>query len=112
MDGKVVIGTELDTKNFDEEIRQTEEKLNRLESAYNKALKPKAGLKANEQQLKDLRLQIEQTSNKLVTLKKRQEQAHQKAPSNVLDWVKNFGKETEKNIKKVSRWALALIGIR
>lgn len=112
MDGKVVIGTELDTKNFDEEIRQTEEKLNRLENAYNKALKPKAGLKANEQQLKDLRLQIEQTSNKLVTLKKRQEQAHQKAPSNVLDWVKNFGKETEKNIKKVSRWALALIGIR
>lgn len=113
MDGKVVIGTELDTKNFDEEIRQTEEKLNRLENAYNKAvLKPKAGLKANEQQLKNLRLQIEQTSNKLVTLKKRQEQAHQKAPSNVLDWVKNFGKETEKNIKKVSRWALALIGIR
>lgn len=112
MDGKVVIGTELNTKNFDEEIRQTEEKLNRLESAYNKALKPKAGLKANEQQLKNLRLQIEQTSNKLVTLKKRQEQAHQKAPSNVLDWVKNFGKETEKNIKKVSRWALTLIGIR
>ena len=112
MDGKVVIGTELDTKNFDEEIKQTEDKLNRLEQAYKKALNPPAGLKANEQQLKDLRLQIEQTSNKLVTLKKKQDDVHRKQPSNLIDWVKNFGRETEKNIKKVSRWALALIGIR
>lgn len=112
MDGKVVIGTELDTKSFDEEIKQTEEKLNRLENSYNKALQPKDGLKPNEQQLKELRFQIEQTSNKLVDLKRKQEEAQQKVPSSLLEWIKNFGKETEKNVKRVARWTLALIGIR
>lgn len=112
MDGKVIIGTELDTKSFDEQITQTENRLNRLEKAYQKAMNPPKGTKANEQAIENLKLEIEKTTNKLADLRTKQAKLGETPPNGVLEWLKNVGKETEKNVKKVTSWALAIFGIR
>ena len=112
MDGKVIIGTELDTKSFDEQIRQTEDKLNRLESAYEKASKTSGKFKPNEQAMANLRKEIEKTRNSLIDLKAKQDKLNEAPASGILEWLKSAGKETERNVKKITTWALAIFGIR
>ena len=113
MDGNIIIGTEIDTKSFDEEIRQTEEKLERLQSAYEKAMKPGKGLKANEDALKKLRLQIEETSNKLVQLREKQNKLSlANSYSGLSDKLNEIGYKTKSLITSTAKWGLALFGIR
>lgn len=67
--GKLVIGTEIDNKTFDAQIRQTEARLKELERAYKNALNPPKGYTTNEKALENLQLEIEKTKNKLISLK-------------------------------------------
>ena len=113
MDGNIIIGTELDTKSFDEEIRQTEEKLERLQSAYEKAMKPGKGFKTNEDALKRLRIQIEQTSNQLVNLREKQDKLNlANSYGGLSDKLNEIGNKTKNLITTTAKWGLALFGIR
>lgn len=112
-DGKVVIETELDTKSFEEQIKQTENKLNSLVKSYEKAQNASGKFKPNEEAMKKLRLQIEKTANSLADLKAKQEKIDSPQTSGYfiknLDAAKN---KTESLIKKITKWGLAIFGIR
>lgn len=105
MQGKVIIGAELDTKNFEEQIKETESYLEKLEKSYEKALNPKKGFVKDEEALKKLRVEIEKTSNKLVDLKKRQ------SDLNKIDFS-SMNKKITGIIRKIGKWSLAIFGIR
>lgn len=109
MDGEIIIGTKLDTKGFEEEIRQTEEKLNRLEKSYSKALDLNKKFGVNEKRLSELRLEIEKTGNKLVDLRKKQDALEKPGLSDIMN---NASKSTANLITKIAKWGLALFGIQ
>ena len=112
MDGKVVIGVDLETKSFEEEIAQTEQKLNKLVSAYEKASKMSGKFKPNEKAMSDLRVEIEKTTNQLVNLKDKQAKIDSSGVSNFKENIDNAGNSLKDVIKKVTKWGLALFGIR
>lgn len=112
MDGYVTIGTKLDTKTFEEEIKQTEQYLNRLVNSYEKASNMKGNLKPSEEAMANLRLEIEKTNNKLITLKKRQSDLGKTDFSQIKNLINDVGKSIENTTKKISKWALAIIGVR
>ena len=112
MDGYITIGTELDTKSFEEQIRQTEERLNRLVSSYEKASNRKDGFKPNEKAMANLREEIEKTSNALITLRQKQDNLAKSSLINMPKMVDNVGKSVENVTKKVLKWGLAIFGIR
>ena len=101
MDGYVTIGTELDTKSFDKQIALLEDKLEGLEEEFELAKK----WDLPESDLKEYRSQIEKTKNKIIDLRKRQEEL------NKTDFS-NLGKGMTGIVKKVAKWSLAIFGIR
>lgn len=116
MDGYVTIGTELDTKDFDSQIKILERKLNDLEATANdKDLAPKEGT----QEYLELNEEIEKARNKLIDLKKKQENYNQSIReiemagfNKIKESISSIGKGIEKTTKKVRKWALAIFGIR
>lgn len=112
MDGNVIIGTELDTKSFDEQIRQTENKLNRLEKAYQKAMNPPKGMEVNKEAIQKLRLEIEKTSNKLISLKDKQDSLSKSSLIEMPNIMGNIGKSVDGITRKIVRWGLAVFGVR
>ena len=70
-DGDVVIGVDLETKNFEQQIKQTEKELQELEKRFEETQNMKA-YKGQEQDLEELGLEIEKVRNKLVGLNKKQ----------------------------------------
>ena len=71
MDGKVVIGTELDTKSFDAQIKQVERELDLLERSADESSIQKQ-FRRSEEEAKKLNAEIEKTRNKLGYLRKKQ----------------------------------------
>lgn len=104
MDGEVTIKTSLDTKSFDAQIRKVEEELNDLERAY-KLLKETEP--ANSEILKTYAVNIEKAKNKLIELNKKQLELNQ---TPVVD--NKIGEAIGENVKKMSKWALAVFSIR
>ncbi len=102
MDGKVVIGTELDTKNFEAQIEQLEDKLDTLEQEYEAALKD---AEFPEDELKRYQADIEKTKNKIIQLKKQQEALNKQD-------FKDLGKSITNITNKVAKWSLAIFGVR
>ena len=111
-DGAVTIEIKADTKSFDEEIKQTEEYLNKLVSSYEKAANMKGKLKPNEQAMANLRREIEKTNNKLIDLNEKQNKIDQGGIPKIKDIIESINNSMGKTIKKVGRWALAIFGIR
>ena len=101
MDGYVTIGTQLDTKKFDRQIEQVEEELKFIEEQLSK---PKE-YKLSSREIADLNIQAEKLNNKLITLRKRQQDINKIDFSNLNRGMSNV-------IKKVARWSLAIFGIR
>lgn len=70
--GKLVLGVEINSKGFDNQIKETQEKVNtlnkRLEETKN--MKPYAG---QEEDIKNYQIEIEKATNKLVQLQKQQQ---------------------------------------
>lgn len=117
MDGQVVIGTTLDTKSFDAQIKQTEARLNQLERAYEKALNPSSkGLSENvvpdEKALQKLQVEIEKTGNQLNSLYQKQAQINKADISGITSSIQKAGSGLEGIIKKTIRWGLAIFGVR
>ena len=103
-DGFVTIGIDLETKKFDAQIEDVQKQLEDLISDYKDMAKQK-GFRENRQEAIDMRKQIEKLNNKLVELKKRQDDV------GGMDLSK-LGKGLKGAITSVKRWALALFGIR
>lgn len=104
MDGRVIIGTELDTKSFEAQISELEDKLDTLSQEYETALKD---ADFPEDELIKYRKEIETTTNKIIDLRKKQEELSQTPGI-----IGNIGQSMEGVIKKVTRWGLAIFGIR
>lgn len=102
--GHLVIKTKIDNRTFDAQIEQVQKELENLKKRYaeTRNMKP---FKGQEEDLKNLRLEIEKTSNKLVGLQRSQ-----------LNEINNSLTKTEGHtgniIKKVGKWALAIFSVR
>lgn len=107
MNGKLVIGTELDTKSFDAQIEATRRKLEMLEKSADESSIPKQ-FRRSKQEAQQLQVEIEKTRNELIRLMQLQNKAG--------IGEKNDSKESEKNrknkLKGLKKFALGLIGIR
>lgn len=108
MDGKVVIGTELDTKSFEAQIKQVERELELLEKSADESNIPEQFRRSKEEAIQ-LQAEIEKTRNKLKDLKDKQEKIDfQEAEGG----TKKVNNGLTNVVKKVGRWALAVFGVR
>lgn len=101
MQGWLTIGTEIDTKSFDAQIKKLESDLEGLEQEFELAKK----WNLSENDLKDYQAQIEKTKNKIADLKKKQDELARTDLS-------NLGKGMSNIVKSVARWGMAVFGIR
>lgn len=114
MNGKVVIGTELDTKSFDAQIKQVERELDLLERSADESSIPKQ-FRRSEEEANKLNAEIEKTRNKLGDLRKKQLELENKNINtnwqNISGVINNVNGGLSDTVKKVARWGLALFGI-
>ena len=101
MDGWITIGTKIDNKSFDAQIKELEDKLEGLEAEFQLALKEDD---FPEEELKKYQVEIEKTKNKIVGLKKQQVGLNQE--------ISNTGAGYDKTFKKVGKLALGIFSIR
>lgn len=115
MNGKVVIGTELDTKSFDAQIKQVERELDLLERSADESSIPEQ-FRRSEEEANKLNAEIEKTRNKLGNLRKKQLELENKNINtnwqNISGIINNVNGGLSDTVKKVARWGLALFGIR
>jgi hypothetical protein len=110
-DGKVVIGVSLNAKDFDREISHLETKLNDLEEDY-KILEREKPFDGQEEELRKLSSEIVATKKKIQQLNNEKNKINQTGFQGVQQSVENVGKSVTKTIGKMTRWALAVFGIR
>ena len=106
MDGYVKIGTELDTKGFDAEIRYVESQLEEIEYKLKKA---DMGFDVGD--TVKLEAQYSRLSKQLDKLNQKQADLNKTDLSNVQKSIDNIGKSTSNTIKHVARWALGIFAI-
>ena len=134
-DGWVTIKLDMDSKNFDAEIKRTTKELTKLQQKEKELIYLNTKLKEAQSQGKALTVtskelnlmdklgismddignkntflkvqeQIQKANNKLIDLRKKQDEL------NDTHVYENIGKGISKVIKKVAKWSLAVIGIR
>ena len=110
MDGKVIIGTELSTDEIDRQIDLLYGKLEQLENEY-EALETEKPFEGQTNELIKLGTEIQSTKGKIRGLVKAKNDLD-KPPSDIMNWIKNFGKETTKVARKVVAIGVAFLGIR
>lgn len=114
MNGKVIIGCELETKNFDAQIDYIESQMQDIEDKLKQA---DLGFEVGDTQ--KLEAEYERLGNKLVDLKKKQAQFNQEQAnmgkldlSDVQTNLNNVNNGLQNAVKKVTKWGLALFGVR
>lgn len=114
MDGKVVIGCELNTRSFEAQIDYVENQMQEIEHKLEQA---DLGFEVGDTQ--KLEADYERLGIKLDNLQKKQaklnqEQANMKEIdlSGVQTGINNVNKGFQGTIKKVAKWGLALFGVR
>ena len=105
-DGVVVLGTKLDTKSFDAEIRYVESQLEEIEHKLKQA---DMGFDVGDTM--KLEAQYSRLSKQLDKLNQKQADLNKTDLSNVQKSIDNIGKSTSNTIKHVSRWALGIFAI-
>jgi hypothetical protein len=108
MDGWVVFGTRLDTKDFDKQIGEVEYELEQVEYELSK----KKELKLDDRTINEYESKAEKLRNKIIDLKKRQDDLNNTKLSDVTKSVDNVGNSVSKVIKKIGKWALAVFSVR
>ena len=108
MDGEVVIGVGLDTKSFDKQIEEVEYQLKQIDYELSHAKE----LKLDNRTIKEYELKAEKLTNQLASLRKKQEDLNKTNLSGMSSQLNNIGNGVESVIKKVTRWGLAIFGIR
>jgi phage-related protein len=107
MDGYVTIGTELDTKSFDAQIDYVKSQMEDIEDKLKKA---DMGFEVGDVQ--KLEAQYEKLTDKLRNLVKQKEEFNKADLSSFQTSLQGTSKSIESIIKKVTRWGLAVFGIR
>lgn len=114
MDGKVVIGCDLDTRSFDAQIDYVESQMQEIEDKLKQA---DMGFEVGDVQ--KLEADYEKLGIKLDSLRKKQTKLNQEQAqmgkldlSGVQAGIDNVNKGLNKTLKKVAKWSLAIFGIR
>lgn len=107
-EGKVIFGIGLDNTSFEAQIKAAEDDLERLEQEYS-ALAQAPDFSKKEEELIKLRAEIEKATNKVVSLKEKQAELLEDDPSKFWD---KFNSGLGGALKKISKWSLAIIGVR
>lgn len=113
MDGKVVIGTEFETKEFDAQIKEAEAKLELLEKSADESTLPEQ-FKRSADESRKLNAEIEKTKNKIKDLKDKRDKINPLDPTPVeilkgkIDSLNNGLSTT---VSKVGKWALGILAI-
>ena len=114
MDGKVIIGCDLDTRSFDAQIDYVENQMLEIEDKLKQA---DMGFEVGDVQ--KLEADYEKLGIKLDNLRKKQAKLNQEQAnmgkldlSGVQAGINNVNKGLQGTIKKVAKWSLALFGIR
>lgn len=114
MDGKVVIGCDLDTRSFDAQIEYVESQMNEIEDKLKQA---DMGFEVGDTQ--KLEADYERLGIKLDNLRKKQTKLNQEQAnmgkldlSGVQEGLNNVNNGIQGAVKKVAKWGLALFGIR
>lgn len=105
MDGWIRIGTKVETKEFDAQIKELERKAQTLEKTLETDMEIPVELRMDEESRIKLRSDLQKTKNKIISL---QEQANKGVNVRSKETVKNF----EDMFKSAKRFALGLISIR
>jgi len=102
-----MIGTEIDTKEFDSQIKYIETKLEEIEYQLKQA---DMGFEVGD--TVKLEAQYEKLTNQLIKLKQKQEDLNKTDLSNIEAQLNKVSKSTSSVIKQVGKWALAIFGVR
>lgn len=107
-DGRVVIKIDLDNKSFDAEITRTEKDLDKMLGEYDRLQEiSRKGIKVNSEQMEQLALKIQKTSNRLIDLKEKRDALNEvdDEPEKKINLLENL-------TKGVKRLAFGILGIR
>ena len=114
MDGKVVIGCDLDTRSFDAQIDYVENQMQEIEDKLKQA---DMGFEVGDTQ--KLEADYERLGIKLDNLQKKQAKLNQEQAqmgkldlSGVQSGLNNVNKGLQNTVKKVAKWGLAIFGVR
>ncbi|MBQ7880594.1 MAG: hypothetical protein IJ358_01965 [Clostridia bacterium] len=107
MDGYVQIGTQLDTKDFDAEIKYVESKLEEIEYKLKQA---DMGFEVGDTQ--KLEAQYSRLIKQLDRLQKKQIDINKTDLTNIQKNIDKVGDSVTKTISKVGKWALAIFSVR
>ena len=114
MDGKVIIGCDLDTRSFDAQIDYVENQMQEIEDKLKQA---DMGFEVGDTQ--KLEANYEKLGIKLDSLRKKQAKLNQEQAqmgkldlSGVQAGIDNVNKGLTKTVKKVTKWGLAIFGVR
>lgn len=106
-DGKVVIGTDLDTKSVDAQITKLEKDLEIMVKALETDMQIPVGLKMSKDEKLKLESDIEKTKNRIISLKESMQDVGNEADKNTDKISKGF----KKGSTTLKRFALSLFGI-
>ena len=107
MDGYVQIATKLDTKDFDAEINYIESQLDEIEHKLKRA---DMGFEVGDTQKLDA--QYSKLIKQLDRLQKKQADLNKTDLTEIQKNIDKVGNSVSKTISKVSKWALAIFGVR
>ena len=108
MRNEVVIECKLKTKRFEKQIKEVEYQLKEIDFELSHAKE----LKLSTKSIDELNLRAEKLKNKLITLRKRQQEVDRQGLKNFEKSLSTIGNKTGDVIKKIGKWALAIFGIR
>lgn len=108
-DGTIVIGTKIDTKNFDKQIEDIERTINELEEEL-RISEEFGGYSTRD--IEQINIELEKAKNKYVDLRKQQERLNQQGLKDVEESMDNISTKATGIVKKIGKWALAVFSVR
>lgn len=108
VDGKVIIGTTLETKSVDAQIKELEKKLEIMTQTLETDMKIPVELRMTEDERLKLESDIEKTRNRIISLKG----SIKEVENETSEMSKKMSKGFEKGIKSLKKFAIRLVGIR
>ena len=108
MDGYVVVGTKLDTKDFDAQMKEVQYELDQIEYELSK----KKELRLDSRTISEYEAKAEKLNNRLIDLRKRQEDLNRSSLKKVQLSMDKISESTGNTIKKIGKWALAIFSVR
>lgn len=110
-DGKVIIGTELDTKDFDRELEHLQDQLNNLVDEY-EVIKNSKPFEGQDEELAKLSKEINKTKKQMSALVIEKDKMEKANLRSVDFQLKNIGESIKEVTSKVAKWTLAVFGVR